>query len=109
MTELENFLNQLGLRFHYRGFDQALLAFDLLLEDEMRLCSIVKDIYMPVAEKCGCTWHSVERNIRTYIAHIWENETSREIFVSSTGYTHKPSVADFLDILFYSLIQCAEN
>lgn len=47
-------LHTLGITHTYRGYRHVEKAILLALEDEDRLESVVKEIYMVVAKECGC-------------------------------------------------------
>lgn len=71
-TIIDDRLQALGITKNYKGYHKLKLAWELALEDEFRLYAVSKRLYKPVAEKCGCTSTSVERNIRTITDNVWK-------------------------------------
>ena len=96
LSLIYNELRALGITPNYKGYQQAVCAVQLSLEDEQRLTHICKEIYHPTAQLFGCCHTSVERNLRT-ICH-------------RAGYevTAPPTVSTFLAILV-SYIQRSES
>lgn len=88
-----------GITKKYQGYDQAILAIDLVMEDESRLSHITKEIYWEVAEKCSCNWFSVERNIRTISHRAWH--VNKNLLIEMAGYELlvQPSTSEFIAIL----------
>lgn len=100
MTDVETTLRKFGIGSRYRGFRQAVAAIELAVEDEDRLRAITKEIYCEVAHRLGCSWFSVERNIRTLITRIWSQPQSRVLLFRIAGYElpQSPTVSEFLDV-----------
>ena len=75
-------------------------ALILLDEDLSRMYCIQKLIYGEIAEKRNCTAISVERNMRTFLKHAWE-EGDRKVLDDLAGYhmEKRPSNKRFLDLL----------
>lgn len=101
MTDVEYLLRMLGLSAKYRGFKQLIYALELAVADEERLCAVTKEIYGVVALRYDCSWSAVERNIRTLIEHVWNQDTSHAKLIQLAKYdlTIQPTAAEFLDIL----------
>ena len=64
---IEDTLRQLGVGGNYIAQQRAVTAIQLAIEDEDRLLYVTKNIYLPVAQICGCKWTAVERNLRTVV------------------------------------------
>lgn len=98
-TVIENELHILGVTKNYKGYSQLKFAIERALEDEFRLQSVSKEIYIPVAERCGCPDYTVERNIRTVIHRIWK--THRNTLCEIAGYIPKaePSASELIAII----------
>ena len=100
MTEtIKNVLHHLGITRNYQGYHQTAIAVKLVIEDEVRLLSVTKSIYWPVAEECSCNPLTVERNIRTVILNVWRN--NREYLNQIAGFhlSAPPTVSQFIDII----------
>ena len=65
MERINSILRELAIGKNYKGHREIAYAIQLLLEDEDRLCAVVKEIYIPVAEYFHVEWNAVERNLRT--------------------------------------------
>lgn len=99
IQDVKHLLRTLGASPVYAGFAPAVQALMFILEDETLLTSLTTRLYPKVAEFCGTTPASVERNIRTVIAIIWEKNQFLFQIVAGYGMTARPSVGDFLAIL----------
>lgn len=96
---IKDLLGSLTVTAKYRGYPITVAACELLLEDEMLLYSVNKELYPKIAERCNCRKETVERNIRTVILHIWDR--NREHLFEIAGYEMEvpPTVTEFLGIL----------
>ena len=99
MTEIMNVLRLLGVGRNYRGFIQVTTAIMLVLENEERLTSITKDVYMETAQRTGCSWMSVERNIRTVIRRVWAVNPERLRMMAGYPLSGQPTVSEFIEIV----------
>ena len=50
MDDINNILRDLSIGKNYKGHREIAYAIQLLLEDEDRLCAVVKEVYIPVAK-----------------------------------------------------------
>lgn len=71
MDDINNILRDLSIGKNYKGHREIAYAIQLLLEDEDRLCAVVKEVYIPVAKHFNVEWNAVERNLRTAISRVW--------------------------------------
>ena len=108
LSLIYNELRALGITPNYKGYQQAVCAVQLSLEDEQRLTHICKEIYHPTAQLFGCCHTSVERNLRTICHRAWN--VCRTHLQELAGYelTAPPTVSTFLAILV-SYIQRIES
>ena len=51
-TVIHQALHELRISGTYRGFRQLAIAVELVLEDENRLFSVIREIYYPVSLRC---------------------------------------------------------
>lgn len=98
-SEIQKLLNELSINGKYRGYFVTMIACELLLEDEMLLFSVARDLYPKVAERCGYKGQTLERNIRTVIYRAWENSRERLVEIAGYNMTVPPTVTEFLGIL----------
>ncbi len=98
-TIIDDRLQALGITKNYKGYHKLKLALELALEDEFRLYAVSKRLYKPVAEKCGCTKTSVERNIRTITDNVWNYNSHNLCITAGYKLSNKPTSAEFISIL----------
>lgn len=65
-------LCRLGATANYRGFSYTAYAVLLCVQQQDRLLLVTKWLYPDVAKRYGTNWKAVERNIRTVITVVWE-------------------------------------
>ena len=92
-------LRQLGLFRNYKGYNRLIYAVYLVLENESRLEAVVKEVYMPVAEKYRCSWCAVERCLRESINRIWITNYEKLCELSNAQLKRPPTPAELLDII----------
>ena len=98
-VDIKKTLRPLGAVRNYRGFQRVLYAVELVLENEDRLEAVTKEVYQRVAAHYGCSWKTVERNIRTAINTAWNRNP--EYLIKMAGYplTEPPTASEFLEIV----------
>ena len=70
-------LQALGITPNYKGYQQAVCAIQLALEEESRLRNVTKEIYWVVADAMGCARSDIERNLRTLSLRAWRVNPAR--------------------------------
>ena len=96
---IRELLRYLGGTGNYRGYQQTVIACELVIQDETLLLCVTRELYPRVAEMFGCNADNVERNIRTLIKHIWREHSDRLIEISRCDLKYPPTSAEFLDII----------
>ena len=93
---IEDTLRQLGVGGNYIAQQRAVTAIQLAIEDEDRLLYVTKNIYLPVAQICGCKWTA---NLRTVVQRVWR--INPEGLAQMAGYplSEPPTASDFIEIL----------
>ena len=71
-AEVCDMLCRLGATANYRGFSYTAYAVLLCVQQQDRLLLVTKWLYPDVAKRYGTNWKAVERNIRTVITVVWE-------------------------------------
>lgn len=71
LEDIQDILRPFGITRCYKGCKHASYAIYLAVTNDTRLEAVVKEIYMDVASHFGCSYYSVERNIRTVAARAW--------------------------------------
>ncbi len=92
-------LRQLGAAGHCKGYEQALAAILLALEDESRLLRVVSQIYNVVAAESGCGRANIERNIRTVSHTAWRVNPRRLKELAGYPLYASPTASEFISIL----------
>ena len=103
-TEVCDLLYRLGVTANYTGFFQAALAVRLCVEQPERLLLVTKWVYPDVARHYKTNWKAVERNIRTVNGLVWEQDRPFLEKLADRKLLSKPSNAQLLAILAYSLL-----
>lgn len=97
-------LYSLGVTANYTGFFHTAFALQLCVEQPERLLLVTKWVYPDVAKRYKTNWKAVERNIRTVNGIVWEQNRPYLEELTGRGLPHKPSNAQLLAILVYSLL-----
>lgn len=97
-------LHDLGVTANYTGFFYTAYAVALCVEQPERLLLVTKWVYPDVAKQYGTNWKAVERNIRTVGNVIWKQGHSLLEQLAGRKLPHKPSTAQLLAILTYTLL-----
>ncbi len=99
VSRISIIVHKLGLYRNYKGYKRLVYAVYLVLENERRLEAVVKEVYMPVAEKYRCSWYAVERCLRESINRIWITNYDKLCEVANAQLRKPPTPAELLDIL----------
>lgn len=92
-------LRYLGCTATYRGYQQTVMACEMVEKDEALLLCVTKELYPKVAQRYGCNADNIERNIRTLIRHIWNEHPERLMEISRCDLKYPPTAAEFLDYI----------
>lgn len=96
-------LRELGVGGNYIAQQRAVVAIQLAIEDEDRLLYVTRDIYLPVAQICGCKWTAVERNLRTVVQRVWRINPAGLARMAGYPLSEPPTASDFIEILAHYL------
>ena len=102
--EIYGLLYRLGVTANYTGFFQTVSAVRLCMEQPERLLLVTKWVYPDVAKQHKTNWKAVERNIRTVNGIVWEQNRPYLEELTGRELLYKPSNAQLLAILSYSLL-----
>lgn len=97
-------LCRLGATANYRGFSYTAYAVLLCVQQQDRLLLVTKWLYPDVAKRYGTNWKAVERNIRTVIAVVWEQNRAMLEGLARRPLLQRPCAAQFLSILSNSFL-----
>ena len=92
-------LRPLGITRNYRGYHQFIQAVALVLEDEIRLTDVEKQVYAVVAKQTHSKPENVERNLRTAISCAWRTNPPLLEQMAKFQMLAPPSASQFLDII----------
>lgn len=100
MKRTDKLLQNARFSKRYQGYHYLLLCVELASEDESRLCSLIKQIYLPIADQYQITYQDIERNIRTARDYAWQNGGKEFIEKISGGkFYEPPAVGELIEIL----------
>lgn len=106
MKNITNLLFSIGIPDTYKGFYYLTDAMTLALEDENRLLSFTTTIFPAIAQKHHTNIRCIERDIRTVINICWNSDFRPDLIrICPYRLIIRPSVGEFLDILFWELSQ----
>ncbi len=89
---MEKTLRALGITRRYKGYRQLMYAMTLVPKPTMQ-------IYKETAQHFGCSWRSVEQNIRTAAAHAWEMNPSLLSGLAGSPLEFPPPTGRFIKML----------
>lgn len=92
-------LYTLGIGRQYLGHSITMEAVEMVLRDENRLLCVKQGIFVPLGQKRGCDWRTIERNIRTVIRRAWRMSPTRMSEMAVYPLKREPTVTEFLDLL----------
>ena len=98
LLQIAVILRRLGIYRNYKGYNRLGYAVYLVSENGSRLEAVVKEVYMPVAEKYHCSWRAVERCVRQTIYKIWISNYEELCKVADNKLKRPPTPAELLDI-----------
>lgn len=97
-------LHELQISRRYSGYNYIVCAMRMMENDALCIDLITKSMYVDIAGIYKTSWKCVERNIRTVIEAIWNNDCIDSRLMMSifgTNYrSHRPSNKEFLEYLF---------
>lgn len=99
LLQIKAILRRLGIYRNYKGYKRLAYAVYLVAENESRLEAVIKEVYMPVAEKYHCSWCAVERCLREIISRIWITNYDMLCEMAESNLKRPPTPAELLDIL----------
>lgn len=92
-------LQALGITPNYKGYQQAVCAIQLALEEESRLRNVTKEIYWVVADAMGCARSDIERNLRTLSLRAWRVNPLRLQEIAPYPLSAPPAASQRITIL----------
>lgn len=109
MKHIHAILRSFGITPRYKGYKFLAYAIFLAVTENERLESVTREIYMEVAERFGCSWSAVERDIRTVVSKAWK--VNPELLCQMAGYplSISPTASEFIEILSSYLIRSRQT
>jgi len=104
METIQATIRSLGITGRYKGYRYIVHALELTVARNDRLEAVVKEIYMETADHFGCSWITVERNIRTVVSHAWQ--VNPGLLREMAGYplNYNPEPSEFIEIVAMYII-----
>lgn len=102
-------LIELGIPAHLCGFDYLHDAIKTVIDDENAARSVVKEVYMAVAENRNKNWQAVERAMRVAIENASGSDSQlfkKLFFCQISSRTYAPRVSGFIKIV---ALECKEE
>lgn len=98
-------LNRMGIGHQYLGYNAAVVAISMVVEDESRLNCLKNNLLAPMSRQFNTPADNIVRNIRTIIARAWQ--TNRPYLCKLAGYElqQPPSATEFIDIIATSILR----
>lgn len=110
MNAIKTLSFTLGIRNSYKGYYYLVDSLSLIIEDENRLLSIGTELFPVIASKYHTDVRCIERNIRTVINACWKSSACEKLrSICPYPLETRPTVGEFLDILFWYLLQEQEK
>lgn len=98
MKKIHSVLKKASYSKRYRGYKELADCLYLVLQDENRLCSIMK-VYEEIAEKYHVNGSCVEKNIRKVNEAAWKKGGKKFINeISGQHYVVVPQTSELLEI-----------
>lgn len=97
--QIEKLLLSLGIGHQYYGHRMLAAAVQLAIQDENSMLCLKSGILLPLAALYSCSWHCIERNLRTAIRRAWRRNAPLLIQIASCPLPDMPTVSEFIDIL----------
>ena len=89
-----------------KGFDQAVCAVSLVIQDEDLLKRVTRELYPQVEKMCGAPKGTVERNLRTLISQCWADGGKIPLeLMAKRELEEKPKPVQFIEIIAVHLIR----
>ena len=96
---IDDKLQELGITKNYKGYNQLKLILMLALEDETRLLSVTKSIYVPLSQMHGCSYPSIRKNIDTIARKVWQEHCNNLCAMAKYKLQKEPTVCELIAIL----------
>ncbi len=101
MKKMYELLQTVGVSKSYQGYPYFVLAVEMVMEDESRLCNIRKDVYFPIAIRYKEDVQNIERDIRTIRDVIMRNggeDFLTELSGGKFSHTKSPYPREIIEI-----------
>ena len=93
-------LKNLGIQPYLCGYKMTLLALERIAENQECIYAVIKEIYLPIAEKLNCSTATVEVGIRRTAERAWEGNPELMRGLSVETLYDRPQPRSFLLMLY---------
>lgn len=98
LRNIEMLLKKARYSKRYVGYKELVYCVKLVLEDENRLCALLK-VYKEIGERYQVNWNCVEKNIRKVNESAWKRGGKEFINdISGQNYPVVPQTGELLEI-----------
>ena len=111
VIEIKSTLDKLIAARTSLGYDYIVYGLLLMNEDQTRVTSITKALYIDIAAHYETSWTCVEKNIRNTVNAIWtpENNHMLEAIFGKTSIDRKPANKEFFEYLYDFVFLTSES
>ena len=99
ISEVREIMGRLGVTPNYKGFYYTVYAVCLVADKPERLLLVTKWLYPEVARHYETTVNAVERDIRTVVGIMWNENRKALEEIFRYRITTKPTVSQFLAMI----------
>lgn len=103
----QKLLKVLGIPPTRQGYYIILQALRYIADDEYHITAMHKEIYLPIAEKLGCSCGAIDAEIRRMAERAWNANPNLLKEITMMDLAKRPRAQEFLLSLF--LASCIEN
>ena len=93
-------LKNLGIQPYLCGYKMTLLALERIAENQECIYAVIKEIYLPIAEKLNCSTATVEVGIRRTSERAWKVNPELMRGLSIETLYDRPQTRSFLLMLY---------
>ena len=93
-------LKNLGIQPYLCGYKMTLLALERIAENQECIYAVIKEIYLPIAEKLNCSTATVEVGIRRTAERAWKGNPELMRGLSIETLYDRPQTRSFLLMLY---------
>lgn len=104
-------LNSLGANRLNSGYTYIVYGMLMLLANDRRILSVVKSLYIEIADQYDTSWKCVEKNMHRVVKSVWisENDKMLNAIFQKTSIDKAPTNKEFLKGLCDFILTSVSN